>query len=71
MDMARYVAITRQRISDLEINKATIIERGIRMRSRWGRTPFVDTTNMCLAELDRRIRELTTIANAIERGQAI
>jgi hypothetical protein len=66
-----YVAALGRRKSQLEANRAVIIERGIRMRSRWGSLPFVDTTSDWLIELDRRIGELSAIMAAFERKYAV
>lgn len=62
-----YLAALRQRRSQLEADRAVITERGIRMRSRWGSQPFVDTTKSWLAELDRRINELSAIIRTLEQ----
>ncbi len=66
-----YVAALRRRRSQLEADSATITERGARMFSRWGSRPFVDTTNGCLAERERRIKELSAIIKAFEQRYAI
>ncbi len=55
----------------LEAQRASMIERGSRMWSRWGKTPLVKTTGMWLAELDRRIGELAGLTKAIERGRRV
>jgi len=71
MKFEAYVAALRRRRSQLEADRALITERGARTRSRWGSTPFVDTTRGWLAELDRRIGELWAIIMAFEKRYAI
>jgi hypothetical protein len=66
-----YVAALGRRRSQLEASRAVIIERGLGMRSRWGSTQFVDTTSGWLAELDRRIGELSAIMAAFEGKYAV
>jgi hypothetical protein len=71
MKFESYVAALRRRRSQLEADRAAITERGARMFSRWGSMPFVETTKGCLAELDRRIKELSAIIRAFEQRYAI
>jgi hypothetical protein len=51
--------------------KSAITERGVRGWTRWGTEPAVQTTHTWLAELERRIGELTCIADALEKGRRI
>ena len=47
-------------------------ERGVQGWIRWGTEPAVQTTHHTwLAELERRIDELTCIADALEKGRRI
>ncbi len=74
MDMQSYVECLRRRISQLEINRAAIIElilSGREMKSRWGLEPFVDRSGACLTETQRRIRELNAVADALEQSRPI
>lgn len=69
MVLADLLAHHTKEIARLHGMKSVITQRGMRMRSRWGREPFVDTTDSWLAELDRRIVELETIDNDIRAGR--
>jgi hypothetical protein len=71
MKMEAYVACLRADLARLEAQRASIVERGSRMWSRWGSRPFVETTGKWLAELDRRIAELAGLTKAIERGDRV
>jgi len=72
MRLEAYIAALRARRATLEENRAAITKRGMRMRSRWGTSGhFTDTTNGWLAELTRRIHELTSIIMALESGAAV
>lgn len=71
MNMQSYIANQRRRISQLESDRAVITERGVRLFSRWGYRPFIETTRGTLAELDRRVQELTVIVTALEHGRPI
>lgn len=51
--------------------KSAITERGVQGWIRWGTEPAVQTTHTWLAELERRIDELTCIADALEKGRRI
>jgi hypothetical protein len=65
-----YVAALRRQRAQLESYRATITDRGVRGGSRWGLAPWVDTTKSRLADLDRRINELSAIIKAFERKYA-
>jgi hypothetical protein len=71
MKLETYLSRLRAEMARLEAQRASMIERGSRMWSRWGKTPIVETTGMWLAELDRRIGELAGLTKAIERGRRV
>jgi hypothetical protein len=71
MKIEAYVSRLRAEMARLEAQRASIVQRGCRMWSRWGMTPFVETTGMWLAELDRRIAELAGLTKTIERRRQI
>ncbi|MBX9773502.1 MAG: hypothetical protein K2Y71_03725 [Xanthobacteraceae bacterium] len=54
-------------IGRLRAEKAEIVEQRARTWSRWGTDPFVETTGRRLADLDRRMNELTRRAAAIRQ----
>jgi hypothetical protein len=71
MKIEAYVAYLRAELERLNDRRAALTERGGRTWSRWGRQPFVETTGACVAELDRRIKELAGITDAIEQGRSV
>jgi predicted amidohydrolase len=71
MDMVSYIAGLRRQAEAIENQKTVIASHRIRMTSRWGSEPFVDTTKKWVAELDRRHAELVDIADKVERGAPI
>ncbi len=71
MNMAAYIASLRARIATMIEDKSAITERGVQGWIRWGTEPAVQTTHTWLAELERRIDELTCITDALEKGRRI
>ena len=52
-------------IGRLRAEKAEFVEQRARTWSRWGTDPFVETTGRRLADLDRRMNELSRRAAAM------
>jgi hypothetical protein len=71
MTIKGYLAHLRAELERLHARKAALTKPGGRTWTRWGRQPFVETTGACLAELDRRIKELAGITKAIEQGRSV
>ena len=60
-----YVAGLRSRRSQLQAYRTALAEHGVRVVSNWG------TARAWLAELDRRINELSAIIAAFEQRYAV
>jgi hypothetical protein len=54
-------------IGRLRAEKEAFVEQRARTWSRWGTDPFVETTGRRLADLDRRMYELSRRAAAIRK----
>jgi hypothetical protein len=68
MTPERYIAIKEAEISRLHEMRAAMLKNGWRMEMRWGNTlPFIDMTKGWIAELDRRIAELTRLIVVMRR----
>jgi len=62
MTPERYIAIKEREAAKLREMRAAMLKSGSRMEMRWGnRLPFIDMTKSWIAELDRRITELTRL----------
>jgi len=67
MEMQAYTETVRRRRERLRTDRAFIADSGMEMRSNWG----TRTTKTWVAELDRRIAELSAIITALESGRPI
>jgi hypothetical protein len=65
MSVETSIADLESDIGRLRAEKAAFVERRARTWSRWGTDPFVETTGRRLADLDRRMNELTRRAAAM------
>ena len=68
MTPERYIAIKEREAAKLREMRAAMLKNGSRMEMRWGnRLPFTDMTKGWIAELDRRIAELTRLVVVMRR----
>jgi hypothetical protein len=68
MDIDAYIAELEADIIRLRQRKAIFVERRARTLSRWGADPYVETTGRRLAEFDRQMALLTSLAAAVRRS---
>lgn len=67
MEVDSHVAVMRRRRSQLEANRAAIVELRTGSRSRFAFKPAEDKTNGWLAELDEQIKEQAAIIEWLEQ----
>jgi hypothetical protein len=67
MEVDSHVAVMRRRRSQLEANRAAIVELRTGSRSRFAFKPAEDKTNGWLARLDEQIKEQAAIIEWLEQ----
>ena len=71
MNLTAYISGLRAQAQRLGAQIDALNRPGIRMQSRWGREPFRDITPGWRKELERRLREISHISDALERGHPV